>query len=156
MQTKIKSCKKCDRLICTKKRWCPPCRGKLASYQAKRWAHRACVHSKLSDQNANRPFNPEDFITPTRLVFLKQLQGGRCVYCHTDMQTDHRRKPNGLTIERVNNKLAHTKHNIVLCCFRCNCVGGRGCPGHILQSCFTELLQKTQNRRCQTPTTGCS
>lgn len=144
MQLTIRSCTKCKRLITSTRRWCPTCRTKCAKYQSGRWANRACVHSKIADQKANRRYNNDDFITPSRLVFLRSLQRDECVYCKTKMQTGHRRKPNGLTIERINNKLPHIKHNIVLCCFHCNCVGGRGNPGHILQNCFSELLTKTQ------------
>ena len=144
MQQKIESCTKCKRLICCKRKWCPQCRTKLAKYQSKRWAHRACVHSRLADHNADRQYDNEDYITPERLQFLKKLLNDKCVYCKIKMQTDNRRKPNGLTIERVNNKLAHTKHNIILCCHHCNCVGGRGNPGFILQNCFSELREKTK------------
>ena len=142
MQLTIKPCTKCKKCISTRKRWCPKCRGKVAKYQAKRWANRACVHSKLADNNANRPFQDELFITPERLRFLRTLQQNKCVYCRTVMQTENRRCPNGLTIERVNNKVAHLKDNVLLCCFRCNCRGGRGNPGAIIQNCFRELKIK--------------
>ena len=143
-QLQIKSCTKCNRLVCTKRRWCPTCRRVNAEYQSRRWAHRACVHSRIADENAKRTYKQEDFITPERLIFLKKLQEDKCVYCETQMQTANRRLSDGLTIERINNKLAHTKHNTVLCCNRCNCVGGRGDAGFILQHCFPELLQRAR------------
>lgn len=143
MQLSIKSCTRCKRIHCNPDRKrCLHCRDYIAQYQAIRWANRAIVHSRNADANAKRPFENHTYITPERLQFLRKLQQNKCVYCRTVMQTDNRRYPNGLTVERVNNKVAHLKDNVLLCCFRCNCVGGRGNPGHIIQNCFNELKLK--------------
>ena len=143
MQLAIKSCTRCKRRYCNPKRMhCLSCRETIAHYQAIRWAHRAIVHSRISDVNAKRAFEPHEYITPERLHFLRRLQESKCVYCRTVMQTENRRRPNGLTIERVNNGVAHLKTNVVLCCSHCNCVGGRGNPGPIIQNCFGELKLK--------------
>ena len=143
MQLAIKSCTRCKRMYCNAKRKrCRTCWEYVAKYQARRWANRVIVHSRVSDKNAKRPFEDHEYITPERLHFLRRLQESKCVYCRTVMQTDNRKRPNGLTIERVNNDVAHLKDNVLLCCYRCNCVGGNGNPGPIIQNCFNELKQK--------------
>ena len=153
MQLTIEPCTKCGNAKCCKQKQCATCRGRAKqsrlkhiqterNYQARRWAYRACVHSRIADHNANRTYTVNTFITPPRLEFLRILQQNKCIYCHTHMQIQHRRKPNGLTVERVDGKKPHTKNNVALCCFRCNCKSGRGRPGIIIQQVFSELRDR--------------
>ena len=158
MQLTIKKCNQCKKSICSKRSRCISCiekrsiwrannRQKEKDYQAKNWTKRAIVHSRIADRNKNRTYKQEDYITPSRLEFLQKLLKNKCVYCSTEMQSTHRRKPNGITIERINQKFPHVKNNVLLCCFRCNCVGGRGNPGYIIQQCFAELRNKHFNKQ---------
>ena len=152
-QLTIQKCAYCKKVICCKQKTCANCRIRARdnrlkhiqrerTYQSQRWAHRAVVHSKIADKNKNRTYKPRDYITHQRLRFLRTLLKNKCVYCQTEMQTENRRLPNGLSVERINRKLPHVKSNVFLCCFRCNCVGGRGMPGPIIQQCFYELKNK--------------
>ena len=59
-------------------------------YQAKRWAERCVVHSKLSDRKANRVFQEIDYIRPSRLRFLRKIQHNKCIYCGIEFQTQNR------------------------------------------------------------------
>ena len=153
MQLTIELCSKCKKTKCCKQKQCVTCRGRSKQsrlkhiqterdYQSKRWAYRACVHSRIADKNANRTYKSNTFITPPRLEFLRTLQQNECIYCHTTMQIKHRRKPDGLTVERIDGNKPHIKNNVALCCFRCNCKSGRGRPGIIIQQVFSELRDK--------------
>ena len=158
MQLIMKPCKKCKKTICSKRSRCLLCIKKASTlrlkniqrekdYQSTNWAKRAIVHSRIADRNKNRTYNKKDYITHTRLEFLQKLIGNKCVYCQTEMQCINRRKPDGITIERINRRFPHVKNNVTLCCFHCNCVGGKGVPGHIIQQCFSELRNKHFNKQ---------
>ena len=153
MQLTIEPCSKCRKAKCCKQKQCIKCRERAKQsrlkniqterdYQAKRWAHRATVHSRIADKKSNRLYQSNTFITPKRLEFLRDIQHNKCIYCYTPMQIENRRKPNGLTVERVDGKKPHTKNNVALCCFRCNCKSGRGRPGIIIQQVFSELRDR--------------
>ena len=146
MQLTIKKCKQCKRLTCSKQNRCVICRQREKDYQARRWKERVIVHSRIADRRKNRTYKQEDFITPERIGFLQKLLNNQCIYCKIEMQNTNRRKPNGITVERIDRRFAHVKNNCFLCCYRCNCVGGRGVPGHIIQQCFSEL-RKYFNRK---------
>ena len=90
------------------------------SYQRKNWFNRCLYLSRQSDLKANRT-SDEPYITPQRLVTLRVLQENKCFYCDTALQVQNRKKPDGLTIERLDNSRPHSLSNVILCCHRCNC-----------------------------------
>ena len=135
MQQSLEKCRLCPRLISCSHKACKPCREKRRLYrlkhiqeeqiyQSKRWAHRAVVHSKCADTLSHRSFEQDKYITPEHLHTIRRTQHNSCFYCTTEMQIKNRRKPNGLTVERLDNTLPHEKLNTVLACFRCNCRSG--------------------------------
>ena len=89
-------------------------------YQRKNWPNRCLYLSKNADRRKDRT-SDEPYITPQRLVTLRILQDNKCYYCDTELQVQNRKKPDGLTIERINNSKPHTISNVILCCHRCNC-----------------------------------
>ena len=87
----------------------------------KRWQHRIVSHSKSSDRNSERTWEDDSYITPEFLTYLRQLQNNLCYYCKYPLITFNRKQHNGLTVERLNNEIAHTKNNSKICCHACNC-----------------------------------
>ena len=87
----------------------------------KRWQHRIVSHSKCSDRNSERDWEPDTYITTEFLNDLRKNQHNLCCYCKYPLITFNRRQHNGLTVERMNNSLAHTQSNSKLCCHACNC-----------------------------------
>ena len=90
------------------------------SYQRKNWFNRCLYLSRQSDAKKNRT-SDEPYITPERLLTLRVLQENKCFYCDTELQVHNRKKPDGLTIERLDNSKPHSISNVILCCHRCNC-----------------------------------
>ena len=91
-------------------------------YHMKTWAKRCLTHSKRSDNKYNRAWSTNNYVTEPQLVMLRKLQNNLCIYCDTKMQVFDRRRPNGLTIERiVAGNRAHDDFNVLLACHRCNC-----------------------------------
>ena len=89
-------------------------------YKQKIYDLRIVRHSKMSDNKMNRPFDAQSYITPERIRTLRRLQKNRCLYCERELQVLNRRKPDGLTVERLNNAEPHNSDNVVLCCHKCN------------------------------------
>ena len=63
---------------------------------------------------------PEEFITEQFLEQARVSQLNRCASCSIDMQVYNRKLPSGLTIQRKNNGVGHSKSNCCLMCHRCN------------------------------------
>ena len=95
-------------------------RDKERTYRIKNWSRRCCYLSKSSDLRKDREVGG-DYITPKRLKTLRALQLNQCFYCETPMNTENRKRSDGLTIERLDNSRPHSEDNIVLCCSSCNC-----------------------------------
>ena len=83
--------------------------------------------SKSSDKIRTRTYNEEDYITYEFLMSLYEGQQGKCYYenCNCDMTLDFNkscRTPTQISIQRLDNEIAHIKSNCVLSCYFCNCV----------------------------------
>ena len=77
-------------------------------------------HSKDSDKIHKRTYKEEDYISGTDLLALREQLHNKCKYCYTPLQTDNMQAHDGLTIERLDNKIAHVKGNCTLACSKCN------------------------------------
>tara|TARA_R110000868_G_scaffold87702_1_gene245022 strand:- start:46 stop:645 length:600 start_codon:yes stop_codon:yes gene_type:complete len=83
--------------------------------------------SKESDKKNNRTYNEEDYITRVFLMSLYETQQGKCFYenCNCEMTLDFNkscRTPTQISIQRLDNEIAHIKSNCVFSCFFCNVV----------------------------------
>lgn len=81
--------------------------------------------SKQSDKKYNRTYNEEDFITEDFLNELWVKQNEKCFYenCECKLTLDFNkdfRNPTQISIQRLNNDIAHIKDNCVLSCLKCN------------------------------------
>ena len=86
------------------------------------WAKRMVCHSRGSDVIYGRlPADMSNYIDPQYLHKLRTAQNNRCAFCTIDMQTDNRKHSDGLTIQRLDNTIGHTKPNCLLSCAQCNC-----------------------------------
>jgi len=89
------------------------------------WYKTIVKNSKTHDIEKRRLWNEEDYITIDFVKFLCQHQEGKCIYCQVEMiygEEELRTVSDGLTIQRMDNALAHIRSNCVLCCFKCNMV----------------------------------
>ncbi len=79
--------------------------------------------SKKSDKKRNRRFKEEEYVSCRWIHEQLEMQYSRCVYCCCKMlfgEGMSRKDPDGLTIERIDEKVAHIKENCVLACSLCN------------------------------------
>jgi hypothetical protein len=80
--------------------------------------------SKNSDRKMARPFQDIDYIDEKYVLDLLKLQESYCTYCHNRMAYGKgiNRKSDlmAVTIQRIDNSIAHIKSNCVLSCALCN------------------------------------
>ena len=116
---------KCETCRVEESNWRKKNRGNRAQkereYQQKNWDKRCVMHSKCADRKYKREFDSQEYITAKRLRTLRMLQKNRCFYCDVELQIKNRKRPNGLSIERLQNDRPHCSDNVVIACHRCNC-----------------------------------
>ena len=80
------------------------------------------IHSSIkADKKCNRIGTDLDY---NFLLELWTTQEKLCYYCKCEMLLEFNQKtknPQQITIQRLDNELAHTKANCVFACFDCNC-----------------------------------
>ena len=91
------------------------------AWQQNNWHKVMVKHSKQADTEKGRPWNEEEYVTAGFLLEKLKEQEGVCFWCGCQMQYLNRTADDGLTIERLDNNIAHTRANCVLACFECNC-----------------------------------
>jgi hypothetical protein len=78
---------------------------------------------KHQDNKAKRGFNDEDYIDENFIFQQQKRTNNKCTYCLKDLEifidNDNIVKSN-LTIDRINNNLAHIKSNCKIACLLCN------------------------------------
>jgi len=95
----------------------------MRSYESREWVKIIVKGSKISDRRAERPIVLSEYITEESVTAQLEKQNGFCCYCHDPMlygEGVSRKQERGLTIQRINNELPHTRVNTVLVCFGCN------------------------------------
>ena len=87
-----------------------------------RYPFRMIRDSKSADIASGRYQKVKDnYITPEYIQYLHNKQQNRCIYCAVFMDWINRKGENGLTVERVDVSIGHSKENCVLACLKCNC-----------------------------------
>ena len=94
---------------------------KVCAYSRKNWPQKIVANSRVSDTNKKYSWDKSEYVTAKFPLNQYQLQEGICYWCGTEMQMRNRQLDNGLTIERLDNSLPHTRNNCVLACYQCNC-----------------------------------
>ena len=78
---------------------------------------------KNQDNKAKRAFKADDYIDEEFIFTQQKKMNNKCSYCLKDLEifidNDNTVKSN-LTIDRIDNKLAHIKSNCKICCHHCN------------------------------------
>ena len=78
---------------------------------------------KKQDEKAKRDYKADDYIDEDFIFQQQKKTNNKCSYCLKDLQiyidNDNIVKSD-LTIDRINNNLAHIKTNSKICCFLCN------------------------------------
>ena len=83
------------------------------------WAGNIVSGSRSSDKAKDR-FESQGFLTKEFVLNQRVVQNNKCFYCNKEMQIKNRQLSDGLTIERLNNRIGHTMSNCVLACYKCN------------------------------------
>jgi len=83
--------------------------------------------SKSTDKKLNRIYEKADYIDYDFLLGLWETQTGLCGYetCKCEMVLTFNletRNPQQISIQRLDNNIAHIKSNVILSCFECNVI----------------------------------
>ena len=82
------------------------------------------LNSSRHTDKSKGMYNDQKFITFSFLMQLYSHQKGCCWYCGRTLvyglEVHRYQHPDGLTIERKDNKLGHNQDNVVFACHRCN------------------------------------
>jgi hypothetical protein len=86
------------------------------------WGRQATNDSRKKDRKYNR-YNAvfDDYIDKDYLHDTRDAQNNKCYHCGIIMQTEDRRAHDGVTVERLDNAIGHSKKNCVIACSKCNC-----------------------------------
>jgi len=81
--------------------------------------------SKQSDKKSNRTYDEDEYITEDFLNELWVKQNEKCFYecCECKLTLEFNtnfRNPTQISVQRLNNDIAHIKDNCVLSCLKCN------------------------------------
>ena len=128
-------------------------------YSLKRnWATRMVLHSKRSDKYKKYKWEPAEYVNKQWILTMFRKTGATCYWCGaTNLNIKRRTGADGLTLERLSNKLPHLKRNCVLACGQCNRQSWRENfklpPYHLLRyryslSPVTRDTMITQERLC--------
>ena len=100
---------------------CRKCYSNLGIKALKKWTITKMIYgSRKSDKNIEKDDDYEDnFIDYAYIEKLIKICNNKCIYCNVDFNYKNM-NGNMITIERLNNKLPHTKNNTTLCCLTCN------------------------------------
>ena len=86
-----------------------------------RWYKRIVRDSKYNDSKRKRPTDGDTYITTKDLIVLQNKQQNKCFWCGIFMNwLERRSNKDGLTLERLNNRVPHLRENCVLACKSCN------------------------------------
>ena len=78
---------------------------------------------KNQDNKAKRDFKADDYIDEEFIFQQQKKTNNKCSYCLKDLEIfidNENSVKSNLTIDRIDNKLAHIKSNCKICCFMCN------------------------------------
>ena len=125
---KVKTCRMCKETKDVTKFYvgcimCKVCKKKYnREYQLINWQHKMVSHSRLSDARYGRRTDEFPYITANRINSMMITQKQKCFYCDTEMQVGVNRciTPEAVTLERVDNDIAHYSDNCILACWSCN------------------------------------
>lgn len=100
---------------------CRKCYSNLGIKALKKWTITKMIYgSRKSDKNMEKEDDYEvNFIDYSYIENLIKICNNKCIYCNVDFNYKNM-NGNMITIERINNKLTHTKNNTTLCCLTCN------------------------------------
>ena len=104
--------------------------------------------ARIADVRKGRSFNEESYITANHIVSIMKAQDGCCYfYCGCDMLygsgVNRKTNDDAVTLERVDNNIAHTMDNCILACRACNTKRGHGASFDVMREFAYELKTKT-------------
>ena len=104
---------------------CKKCRNKQIQNDRFKDFYKYKINSCKKIDKRKNIYNEETIIDKDYCIFLENKQNNKCYYCEIEMTknpnfTDITGNKKNISIERLDNNLAHINENCVLCCWNCN------------------------------------
>ena len=125
-------CTVCKKVHAERYSCCKACRHNSRTWKAKHWEKNLLCTHRIRDVRAGI-YDPVNFVTKEHIQAIRRELGGKCFHCHVQMDAENRDLPDGLTLQRLDNRLGHTIQNTTLACLSCN--------RHRVESCNTGWLE---------------
>ena len=124
-------CSVCRKAHAERYSCCKLCRRNSKRWKQRHWQQNLLCSHRNRDIKAGL-FEPDFFCTLNHIKCLREQLNDRCYHCHVKMDAEHRNQPDGMTLQRLDNRLGHTIQNTTLACLSCN--------RHRVESCDTGWL----------------
>ena len=115
----MNTCGNCGRLNTDGFTNCARCRHLSRRWKRKNWLRNMLFVHKSNDRRKGI-YDPDNFCDVDFLKSLLTQQKGFCFHCTIPLDFPERNSKNGLSIQRLDNSIGHTKQNCVLACKSCN------------------------------------
>ena len=82
-----------------------------------------CDNYKQQDHKVNRTWDEKEYVDEAWIFSQIEKHGTYCKFCKVNMMLyvgENSIVQSNITVDRINNKLAHIKTNCQLCCHQCN------------------------------------
>ena len=99
---------------------CEDCRNRDKINKQTNWLNVKISNCRGSDLKHKRLYKEKEYLTTEDIIAFRKKRNYLCCYCDRVLQTKKMQKPDGLTIERIDNSKAHVKGNCKIACHRCN------------------------------------
>ena len=112
---------------------CPACRRNSRTWKSRHWEQNLLVSHRNRDMRAGL-YDEDNFCTLDHIKTVRRELNDKCYHCHVEMDAENRSQPDGMTLQRLDNRIGHTCPNTTLACLSCN--------RHRVESCDTGWLQR--------------
>ena len=98
---------------------CPACRRNSRTWKARHWEQNTLVSHRNRDIKSGI-YDHENFCTQDHIKTVRRHLQDKCYHCHVKMDAENRNTPDGMTLQRLDNRKGHTIENTTLACLSCN------------------------------------
>ena len=112
-------CTVCKRVHAERYACCKKCRLSSRKWKKRNWEKNLLCSHRIRDIRAGL-YDAVNFCTEAHIKQCRERLGDKCFHCHVLMDPTQRFSPNGLTLQRLDNKKGHTIENTTICCLSCN------------------------------------
>ena len=98
---------------------CSSCRKNSRTWKTRHWQQNLLVTHRNRDIKSGI-YEEDKFCTEDHIKRVREQLNDRCYHCSVLMDAENRNQPDGMTLQRLDNRKGHTIENTTLACLSCN------------------------------------